>query len=194
MSLTKSEMTKTTTITLQNGQVLNDISNSVKTLEALPKVEVYTGLVPNEYVGYHPMEYCSRAGRPKKDLCEAFNWAYDAKFDPEALNSNELSINIRPDSIPGYKETLFKHHTKMLAFSHKMTRIFALALHLDESAFDAYIKRLEAGMRILHYPQQEASAEDQNKIGAHTLISNVSPPSRKTTVAASKSFLNLEIG
>lgn len=129
-----------------------------------------------------------------QDLCEAFNWAYDAKFDPEALNSNELSINIRPDSIPGYKETLFKHHTKMLAFSHKMTRIFALALHLDESAFDAYIKRLEAGMRILHYPQQEASAEDQNKIGAHTLISNVSPPSRKTTVAASKSFLNLEIG
>ncbi|KAH6670603.1 putative isopenicillin N synthetase [Halenospora varia] len=229
MSLTESQAPKKTTITLQNGQVLNVTSDSVKKLGALPvidvsgiysdnledrkavaeqiraaaheisffyainhgvdpkytkntfeqakrffelptekKMEVYTGLVPNGYVGYHPMEHYSRAGRPKKDLCEAFNWAYDAKFDPETLDPNEPPINIWPDSIPGFKETLFEHHAQMLAFSRKMTRIFALALHLDESAFDAYIKRPEAGMRILHYPQQEASPEDQNGIGAHT--------------------------
>lgn len=76
------------------------------------KMEVYTGLVPNEYVGYHPLEYYSRAGRKKKskqifqkqssyadslDLCEAFNWAYDTKFDPETLDINEPSINICPE-------------------------------------------------------------------------------------------------
>lgn len=49
-----------------------------------------------------------------------------------------------------------------------MTRVFALALHLPESAFDEYIKHPEAGMRILHYPQQEHSEDDQNGIGAHT--------------------------
>lgn len=30
------------------------------------KMEVYTGLVPNEYVGYHPLEHYSRSGRKKK--------------------------------------------------------------------------------------------------------------------------------
>ena len=30
------------------------------------KMEVCTDLVPNEYVGYHPLEHYSRAGRKKK--------------------------------------------------------------------------------------------------------------------------------
>jgi hypothetical protein len=29
------------------------------------KMEVFTGLVPNEYVGYHPLEHYSRSGRKK---------------------------------------------------------------------------------------------------------------------------------
>ncbi|TVY93437.1 2-oxoglutarate-Fe(II) type oxidoreductase [Lachnellula willkommii] len=128
------------------------------------KMEVFTDLVPNEYVGYHPLEHYSRSGH----LCEAFNWAYDAKFDPETLDPNEPSINIWPTGVPNFKETLFQHHTQMLSFSRRMTRIFALALHLPEDAFDMYIQRPEAGMRILHYPQQEAAEEDQNGIGAHT--------------------------
>jgi isopenicillin N synthase-like dioxygenase len=102
------------------------------------------------------------------DLSEAFNWAYDAKFDPETLDINEHSINIWPTEVPGFKETLFEHHTQMLAFSRRMTRVFALALHLPEDAFDDYIKRPEAGMRVLHYPKQEASEDEQNGIGAHT--------------------------
>lgn len=49
-----------------------------------------------------------------------------------------------------------------------MTRVFALALHLPENAFDEFIKRPEAGMRVLHYPHQEAPEDDQDGIGAHT--------------------------
>jgi isopenicillin N synthase-like dioxygenase len=102
------------------------------------------------------------------DLSEAFNWAYDAKFNPETLDINEPSINIWPTEVPDFKETLFEHNTQMLAFSRRMTRVFALALHLPEDAFDDYIKRPEAGMRVLHYPKQEASEDEQNGIGAHT--------------------------
>jgi hypothetical protein len=29
-------------------------------------MEVYTGLVPDEYVGYHPMEHYNRGGRKKQ--------------------------------------------------------------------------------------------------------------------------------
>ncbi|KAH8803408.1 putative gibberellin 3-beta hydroxylase [Xylogone sp. PMI_703] len=140
------------------------------TLPKETKMKVHTDLVPNEYVGYHPLEAYARNSKKLKDLSEAFNWAYDAKYDPEAVDPNEKSINIWPDEAdaPGFKETLFAHHTQMLTFARKMARIFALALHLEEDAFDKYIKRPEAGMRILHYPNQQASPDDQDGIGAHT--------------------------
>lgn len=48
-----------------------------------------------------------------------------------------------------------------------MIRIFVLELHLENS-FDTYIRHPEAGIRILHYLQQGASADDQNGIGART--------------------------
>ncbi|RDW89161.1 hypothetical protein BP6252_01193 [Coleophoma cylindrospora] len=132
------------------------------------KMEVFTDLVPNEFVGYHPMEHYARNKRAKKDLCEAFNWAYDAKYDPHAVNPDEPSINIWPSDLPGFKDTLFEYHTEMLSFCRRMTRTFALALHLPEEYFDDFIKRPEAGMRVLHYPHQEASDDDQDGIGAHT--------------------------
>ena len=49
-----------------------------------------------------------------------------------------------------------------------MTRLFALALQLPETAFDSFVENPEASMRILHYPVQTASRDDQNGIGAHT--------------------------
>lgn len=43
-----------------------------------------------------------------------------------------------------------------------------MALHLPENHFDDYIKRPEAGMRVLHYPAQSRSRDEQQGIGAHT--------------------------
>ncbi|KAK4963088.1 hypothetical protein LTR10_000716 [Elasticomyces elasticus] len=117
---------------------------------ALPmekKLEVDTKLVPNG---------------------EAFNWAYDAAYDPEAVDKDEPSISIWPSDLPGFKEELYAYHTQLLQFARRMTRIFALALHMPEDHFDEYVKHPEAGMRIIHYPQQEAAPVDQNGIGAHT--------------------------
>ncbi|KAF7190995.1 2-oxoglutarate-Fe(II) type oxidoreductase hxnY [Pseudocercospora fuligena] len=56
----------------------------------------------------------------------------------------------------------------MTAFARKLTRTFALALHLPETYFDPDIQVPEAGARILHYPAQSTSRNDQNGIGAHT--------------------------
>jgi isopenicillin N synthase-like dioxygenase len=46
--------------------------------------------------------------------------------------------------------------------------MFALALHLPENAFDDYVRRPEAGMRILRCPEQIASGDEQTGIGSHT--------------------------
>ncbi|KAL4789572.1 hypothetical protein BDV19DRAFT_394946 [Aspergillus venezuelensis] len=176
-------------------------SYSVETFEqakrffALPeekKMEVFTGLVPNEYVGFHPMECYNRNGwkhqgiPPEiltpiftlqggdadscKDLSEAFNWSYDPAYDPNAPADAPESVSIWPreSDAPGFKDTLYAYHAQLLTLSRRLTRIFALALHLEENAFDEYVRRPEAGMRILHYPEQQHSVDDQNGIGAHT--------------------------
>lgn len=102
------------------------------------------------------------------DLSEAFNWAYDAAQDPEAVDKSEEPISIWPDNLPGFREGLYAYHTQLLQLSRRLTRIFALALHLPEDYFDEYIRRPEAGMRILHYPEQTHSVDEQQGIGAHT--------------------------
>jgi isopenicillin N synthase-like dioxygenase len=60
------------------------------------------------------------------------------------------------------------YQLQLLCLSRQLTRIFALALHLPEDYFDECTRRPEAGMRILHYPEQEHSIDEQNGIGAHT--------------------------
>ncbi|XXH04180.1 hypothetical protein Hte_010593 [Hypoxylon texense] len=149
----------------------DEVMDQAKRFFALPeqkKMEVFTGLVPNEYVGYHPMECYNRNGWKYQDLSEAFNWAYDAAEDPEAVNKDEPSVSIWPSDLPGFREGLYAYHTQLLRLSRRLVRIFALALHLPEEYFDEYVKRPEAGMRILHYPEQKHTVEEQNGIGAHT--------------------------
>ncbi|ROV96955.1 hypothetical protein VSDG_04128 [Cytospora chrysosperma] len=132
------------------------------------KMAVWTGLLPNEYAGYHPMEAYNRNGWKHQDLSEAFNWPYDPKEDPEATDESEPSPSLWPSDTPGFREGLYAYHTQLLRLARRLTRIFALALHLPEDYFDEYIRRPEAGMRILHYPEQEHSVDEQNGIGAHT--------------------------
>ncbi|KAK7715478.1 hypothetical protein SLS57_006865 [Botryosphaeria dothidea] len=137
-------------------------------LEEEKKMEVYTGLVPNEFVGFHPMKHYNRNSLEQKDLSEAFNWAYEPTADPDSINKDEKSISIWPSDLPGFKDGLLGYYTQLLQLARRMTRVFALALHLPEDSFDQYAKRPEAGMRILHYPQQDSSPDQQAGLGAHT--------------------------
>ncbi|KAL4925363.1 isopenicillin N synthase family dioxygenase [Aspergillus undulatus] len=151
----------------------NETFKQAKHFFALPeekKMEVFTGLVPNEYVGFHPMECYNRNGWKHQDLSEAFNWSYDPAEDPEAVEGAEATVSLWPSEtdLPGFRKALYAYHGQLLKLSRRLTRIFALALHLPENAFDEYVRRPEAGMRILHYPEQKHSVDDQNGIGAHT--------------------------
>lgn len=136
------------------------------------KMKVDTNLIENEYVGYHSMTGYNRNNRKHADLSEAFNWAYDPEYDPE-LSAEERpgappSISMWPSSPAGFKEDMSAFHSQMLTLARRLTRIFALALHLPESYFDSFIKLPEAGMRVLHYPEQIHSVDEQLGIGAHT--------------------------
>jgi isopenicillin N synthase-like dioxygenase len=99
---------------------------------------------------------------------EAFNWGYDPREDPEAVETSTVSKSIWPSDLPGFREGMYAYHTRLLQLARRLTRTFALALHLPEDYFDDYIKQPEAGMRIAYYPQQDHSPDDQQGIGAHT--------------------------
>lgn len=141
------------------------------------KMEVCTDLV-TEYFGYFPMAKVSmvtlgrvafshgalqynRNGKKEKDLMEAYNWGYNPKFDPEVASEEEPDTDyvrlLWPNELPGFKETLYEHHSQLLTLARRLTRTFALALHLEENYFDDYIRTPAAGMRITHYPPQTVS-------------------------------------
>ncbi|KAF1811843.1 putative isopenicillin N synthetase [Eremomyces bilateralis CBS 781.70] len=147
------------------------VLDQAKQFFALPKdkkMEVYTGRMPSEFCGYHPMQEYNINGSKLKDLHEAYNWNYDASKDPGALDPNLPSINLWPSGMPEFQEKLCAYQTSLIKLARQLTRIFALALYLPETAFDDCVRVPEAGMRILHYPAQTAARADQNGIGAHT--------------------------
>jgi isopenicillin N synthase-like dioxygenase len=92
---------------------------------------------------------------------EAYNWGYNPKYDPDVADEAEPDVDyvklLWPKELPGFKETLYQHHSQLLNLARRLTKTFALALHLDEDYFADYIKAPAAGMRITHYPPQEVS-------------------------------------
>jgi len=112
-----------------------------------------------------------------KDLMEAYNWGYNPKFDPEFASDEEPDIDafklLWPKELPGFKETVYEHHAQLLTLARRLTKTFALALHLEEDFFDSYIKEPAAAMRLTHYPPQEvASPWASVNIPETTLISS----------------------
>ncbi|OAL55085.1 putative isopenicillin N synthetase [Pyrenochaeta sp. DS3sAY3a] len=132
------------------------------------KMKVCTDLMPEEFCGYHPMERYNWEGAKRKDLHEAFNWNYDASQDPEFPDPSIPTTDMWPENAPEFKATLCAYQSALISLARKLTRIFALALHLPEESFDEYVRRPEAGMRIIRYPEQKTSRDEQTGIGSHT--------------------------
>ncbi|ORY01440.1 putative isopenicillin N synthetase [Clohesyomyces aquaticus] len=130
--------------------------------EEQKKLEVCTDLV--EYLGYFLMARYNRNGKRKNVLMEAYNWGFNPKTGHRCLWPKVLW----PKDLPGFKDTLYKHHARLLTLARKLTRIFEPALHLEEDHSDKDIRTPAAGMRPTYYPPQEASASEQLGIGAHT--------------------------
>lgn len=102
------------------------------------------------------------------DLNEAFNWSYDAAYDPEATDKSKPSISLWPSDLPGFKDGLYLYFTPISQFARRMTGIFALALGVSENFFEGYVKNAGESMRIVHCPDQGSSIDDQNGLSAHT--------------------------
>lgn len=159
-------------------ETLDMIFNEAKRFFAKPlekKMEIFRDAVPDKtgktnYEGYHPIGQFNVHKRKFNDCYEALNFSEERKYDPEPqppLEGDYCYENKFPEDDPQLKENVFKYHGTILTLARKMCGVVALGLNLPENYFEEDLKYPICGGRLIHYPTQEGSPEEQNGIGAH---------------------------
>jgi isopenicillin N synthase-like dioxygenase len=129
------------------------------------------------------------------DHREYFGWQYSPNLDPlydqlpHPIPSSYIPADvmeyIRAEdeiwegtlSVPGFKEDAITYYRSMLSLARRLTKIFALALDMDESYFDPLTTYPGADLAFNYYPpvsgdigkvkENEAMAHDVG-VGSHT--------------------------
>jgi isopenicillin N synthase-like dioxygenase len=108
-------------------------------------------------------------GRPP-DLFEAFNIGPETA--PLGLESRrEFAANIWPVEVPSLPAALATYFGVMAGLSARITRLFAIALGLDEAFFVDKTDHSTNTIRVNHYeraPGEPDPVEGQQRMGAHT--------------------------
>jgi len=75
-------------------------------------------------------------------------------------DSNTKQLNLWPANIPDFQDSLNAYYVEALRFAKALVRIFALALDLEETAFDQDYEQPLTDITVQHYPAQEIDPED----------------------------------
>lgn len=126
------------------------------------KMRSYIGGSHN-HSGYVPIGE-EQFGGGTYDLKEAYD--INCEYDDIAGRRPLLGPNTWP-AMPGFREDVAAYYRHVTGIGRLLFRAFALALGLEESHFDAHLRRPPSQLRLIHYPL-DATAEDRPGIGAHT--------------------------
>jgi isopenicillin N synthase-like dioxygenase len=77
-------------------------------------------------------------------------------------------VNIWPDDLPGFKETLLAYHGSIEQLGRKFLPLWAASLKLPLDYFDRFFATPHATMNLLYYPPQTTVGERQYGIAPHT--------------------------
>jgi isopenicillin N synthase-like dioxygenase len=64
-------------------------------------------------------------------------------------------INVWPESLPGFKETLLEYHATIENLGRKFLPLWAASLKLAPDYFDKFFATPHVTMQLLHYPPQK---------------------------------------
>ncbi|KQQ56808.1 2OG-Fe(II) oxygenase [Pseudomonas sp. Leaf127] len=107
-------------------------------------------------------------GTGKPDHKEAFDIGFEVPADnPLVLAGTPLLGPNHWPTLPGFKPAVQAYYQAVFALGHQLFRGFALALGLDEQAFDDMARFPPSKLRLIHYPF-DGDAQDAPGIGAHT--------------------------
>jgi isopenicillin N synthase-like dioxygenase len=77
-------------------------------------------------------------------------------------------INIWPDNLPGFRETLLDYHGRIERLGRKFLPLWAQSLKLPLDYFDQFFATPHLTMNLLYYPPQEKVGDRQYGIAPHT--------------------------
>ncbi len=77
-------------------------------------------------------------------------------------------VNIWPENLPGFKETLLDYHGRIEQLGRKFLPLWAQSLKLPLDYFDKFFATPHLTMNLLYYPPQERIGDRQYGIAPHT--------------------------
>ncbi len=77
-------------------------------------------------------------------------------------------INIWPENLPGFKETLLEYHATIESLGRKFLPLWAVSLKLSPDYFDKFFVTPHVTLQLLHYPPQKEVGNRQYGIAPHT--------------------------
>ena len=88
---------------------------------------------------------------------------------PDVLaNRRFRGANRWPSDLPGFRETIVDYCETMERLVQKMVRVYARALDLPATYFDAAFKESQYSLRMTHYPHQDGPIDDEFGLAPHT--------------------------
>jgi isopenicillin N synthase-like dioxygenase len=77
-------------------------------------------------------------------------------------------INIWPENLPGFKETLLEYHAMIESLGRRFLPLWAVSLKLPPEYFDKFFITPHLTLQLLHYPPQKEVGNRQYGIAPHT--------------------------
>lgn len=91
--------------------------------------------------------------------------------DPDYLAGSALfGPNVWPEELPGFQRAVYRYYAEVLALGHRIFRLYALGLGLEEDHFESVLTKPMAQLRLIYYPTTDpmTKPEDAVGIGPHT--------------------------
>lgn len=106
----------------------------------------------------------------KKDTNAAWLFMRNRKADDPKVTANvrHRGLNQWPESLPEFRQTLFKYQTSMEALALKLLPIYARALDLPAEYFNGMFKAPEYYQRCAYYHPEERMEEGQYALAPHS--------------------------
>src|SRR5579871_4425652 len=139
----------------------------VKRFHAQPIEKKLALKIDHNSTGYMPMRgntlrTSTIQSGTKPNLNEAFFVKRELPPDhPDVLaNRRFRGANRWPGELPGFREIVIDYCETMERLVQKMVRLYARALDLPATYFDAPFKESQYSLRMTHYPHQDGPVDD----------------------------------
>jgi len=151
------------------------VFDQVKRFHAQPMENKLALKLNHHNTGYLPMRGNTlrtstvQAGT-KPNLNEAFFIKKELPADhPDVLADRRFrGANRWPEGLPGFKEVITGYADTMERLVQKLVRVYARALDLPATYFDAPFRDAQFSLRMTHYPHQDGPVSDEFGLAPHT--------------------------